>query len=241
MLAVCQPSVPCMAAACLMSAAQHPSRPRSLTMMGGPIDTREGPTAVNDLAQERPLSWFRQNVVATVPFSYPGAGRKVYPGFMQLAGFMTMNLGNHLMSHWQMFKHLVQGDEDSADATKKFYEEYRSVCDMTAEFYLQTVQEVFKKHSLPKGEFMHRGARVDPAAITDIALLAVEGENDDISGIGQTKAALEIAVNLPADLKHYHLATDVGHYGIFNGSKWRGRIAPVVEDWIKRHESLPRG
>jgi poly(3-hydroxybutyrate) depolymerase len=241
MLAVCQPSVPCYAAACLMSAADHPCRPRSLTMMGGPIDTRQGPTAVNALAQERPLSWFQQNVVATVPFSYPGAGRKVYPGFMQLAGFMTMNLGNHLMSHWQMFKHLVQGDDDSADATKKFYEEYRSVCDMTAEFYLQTIQEVFKKHSLPQGEFLHRGARVDPASIRDIALLAVEGENDDISGIGQTKAALDIATGLADEFKHYHLAADVGHYGIFNGSKWRGRIAPVVEDWIRRHDALPRG
>jgi poly(3-hydroxybutyrate) depolymerase len=241
MLAVCQPSVPCYAAACLMSAAKHPCRPRTLTLMGGPVDTRKGPTAVNDLAQERPLSWFQQNVIATVPFSYPGAGRKVYPGFMQLAGFMTMNLGNHLISHWQMFRHLVQGDEDSADSTKKFYEEYRSVCDMTAEFYLQTVQEVFKKHSLPKGEFMHRGTRVDPAAITDIALLAVEGENDDISGIGQTEAALEIATSLPDDFKHYYLAADVGHYGIFNGSKWRGRIAPVVEDWIRQHDQLPRG
>lgn len=241
MLAVCQPSVPCLAAACLMSAEKHPCRPRTLTMMGGPIDTRKGPTAVNDLAQERPLSWFRQNVVVTVPFSYPGAGRRVYPGFLQLAGFMSMNLGNHLMSHWQMFKHLVQGDDDSAEATKRFYEEYRSVCDMTAEFYLQTVQEVFKKHSLPKGEFMHRGTRVDPGAITDIALLAVEGEHDDISGIGQTKAALDITSNLPEPMKQYYLAKDVGHYGIFNGSKWRGRIAPVVENWILSHNDLPRG
>jgi poly(3-hydroxybutyrate) depolymerase len=241
MLAVCQPSVPCLAAASLMSAEKHLCRPRTLTMMGGPIDTREAPTAVNELAEERPLSWFQQNVVATVPFSYPGAGRKVYPGFMQLAGFMTMNLGNHLMSHWQMFKHLVHGDDDSADATKKFYEEYRSVCDMTAEFYLQTVEEVFKKHSLPKGELMHRGTRVDPGAITDIGLLAVEGEHDDISGIGQTKAALTITPNLPDELKKYYLAMDVGHYGIFNGSKWRGRIAPVVEEWIRTHDDLPRG
>ena len=195
---------------------------------------------MNELAQERPLSWFRQNVVATVPFSYPGAGRKVYPGFMQLAGFMTMNLGNHLMSHWQMFRHLVQGDEESADATKKFYEEYRSVCDMTAEFYLQTVNEVFKKHSLPKGELLHRGTLVDTGAIKDVALLAVEGENDDISGIGQTEAALHITPNLPDAMKLHYLAADVGHYGIFNGSKWRNRIAPVVEDWIARHDDLPR-
>ena len=241
MLAVCQPSVPCLAAAALMSAEKHPCRPRTLTMMGGPIDTREAPTAVNELAQDRPLSWFRQNVVATVPFSYAGAGRKVYPGFMQLAGFMTMNLGSHLMSHWQMFKHLVQGDEESAEATKKFYEEYRSVCDMTAEFYLQTVDEVFKKHSLPTGQLMHRGTRVDTGAITDVALLAVEGENDDISGIGQTRAALTITPNLPEAMKHYHLAEKVGHYGIFNGSKWRNRIAPVVENWIATHNDLPRG
>jgi poly(3-hydroxybutyrate) depolymerase len=241
MLAVCQPSVPCLAAASLMSASANPCRPRTLTMMGGPIDTRQAPTAVNQMAQERPLSWFQQNVVATVPFSYPGAGRKVYPGFMQLAGFMSMNLGNHLMSHWQMFRHLVKGDEDSAESTKKFYEEYRSVCDMTAEFYLQTVNEVFKKHSLPQGEFMHRGVRVDTGAITDIGLLAVEGENDDISGIGQTEAALHITPELPDALKHYYLARDVGHYGIFHGSKWRNRIAPVVEDWIARNDHLPRG
>ncbi|MBO9671364.1 MAG: polyhydroxyalkanoate depolymerase [Sphingobium sp.] len=241
MLAVCQPSVPCLAAACLMSAEKHPCRPRTLTMMGGPIDTRKAPTAVNELAEERPLSWFHQNVITTVPFSYPGAGRQVYPGFLQLAGFMSMNLGNHLISHWQMFKHLVHGDDESAEATKRFYDEYRSVCDLTSEFYLQTVQEVFKKHSLPKGELMHRGTRVDPGAITDIALLAVEGEHDDISGIGQTKAALDITPNLPETLKQYHLARDVGHYGIFNGSKWRGRIAPVVEDWIRAHDALPRG
>ncbi len=241
MLAVCQPSVPCLAAASIMSAAGNPHRPRSLTMMGGPIDTRQAPTAVNLLAQERPLSWFSQNAVVRVPFNYPGAGRQVYPGFLQLAGFMSMNLGNHLVSHWQMFRHLVQGDDESAEATKKFYDEYRSVCDMAAEFYLQTVNEVFKKHSLPKGEMRHRGVLVDTSAITDIALLAVEGENDDISGIGQTRAALDITPELPADMKQYYLAKNVGHYGIFNGSKWRNRIAPVVEEWIARHDTLPRG
>lgn len=235
MLAVCQPSVPSYAAACLMSASNHPARPRTLTMMGGPIDTREAPTVVNDLATERPISWFEQNVVATVPFQYAGAGRRVYPGFMQLAGFMTMNLGSHMMSHWAMFKHLVDGDDESAEATKDFYEEYRSVCDMTAEFYLQTVQEVFQKHSLPKGELMHRGTRVDPAAIKDVALLAIEGERDDISGLGQTKAALTIATGLPKAMKKYHMAPKVGHYGIFNGSKWRTKIAPVVEEWIAAH------
>ena len=232
MLAVCQPSVPCYAAAAVMSADKHPARPKTLTMMGGPIDTREAPTAVNSLATQRPHAWFERNVIATVPYTYPGAGRAVYPGFLQLAGFMTMNLGNHLTSHWEMFKHLVAGDGESADATKDFYDEYRAVCDMTAEFYLQTVDVVFQRHLLPKGEMMHRGRRVDPAAITDVAILAIEGERDDISGIGQTKAALDISTGLPEQMKHYHLAQGVGHYGIFNGSKWRERIAPAVEQWI---------
>ena len=235
MLAVCQPSVPCFAAAALMSADKHPNRPATLTMMGGPIDTRMAPTAVNTLATERPHSWFENNVIATIPMSYPGAGRRVYPGFLQLAGFMTMNLGSHMVSHWEMFKHLVQGDGEGADSTMKFYEEYRSVCDMTAEFYLQTIDTVFQAHALPKGEMKHRGRKVDPAAITDIAILAIEGEKDDISGIGQTKAALDISTKLPAKLKQYHLAAEVGHYGIFNGSKWRNRIAPVVEQWIATH------
>ncbi|MBB4098525.1 polyhydroxyalkanoate depolymerase [Sphingomonas kyeonggiensis] len=236
-LAVCQPSVPAYAAVALMSADKHPNRPATLTMMGGPIDTREAPTAVNTLATERPFSWFEQNVIATVPMTYAGAGRKVYPGFLQLAGFMTMNLGNHMISHWEMFKHLVQGDDEGAESTMKFYEEYRSVCDMTAEFYLQTIDLVFQAHALPKGEMMHRGRKVDPAAITDVGILAIEGEKDDISGIGQTKAALTIATALPDALKQYHLAEGVGHYGIFNGSKWRNRIAPVLVEWMATHSA----
>src|SRR5687767_9855048 len=236
MLAVCQPSVPAYAAACLMSADKHPCRPKTLTMMGGPIDTREAPTAVNTLATQRPYAWFERNVVATVPYLYPGGGRQVYPGFLQLAGFMTMNLGSHLVSHWEMFKHLVQGNGESAEATKDFYDEYRAVCDMTAEFYLQTVDVVFQRHLLPRGELTHRGRRVDPAALRDVALLAIEGERDDISGVGQTKAALTISKRLSAAMKRYHLAKGAGHYGIFHGSKWRDRIAPVVEDWIARHD-----
>ncbi|MBB5698105.1 polyhydroxyalkanoate depolymerase [Sphingomonas yantingensis] len=235
MLAVCQPSVPCYAAVALMSADKHPNRPRTLTMMGGPIDTREAPTAVNTLATERPHAWFAQNVIATVPSLYAGAGRRVYPGFLQLAGFMTMNLGNHLISHWEMFKHLVQGDGESAGATMRFYDEYRAVCDMTAEFYLQTIDVVFQQHSLPMGTMTHRGRPVDAGAITDVGILAIEGERDDISGIGQTKAALTIATNLPDAHKRYLLAEGVGHYGIFNGSKWRTRIAPVVEEWMAAH------
>jgi poly(3-hydroxybutyrate) depolymerase len=236
-LAVCQPSVPCYAAAALMSADKNPARPKTLTMMGGPIDTREAPTEVNTVATQRPHSWFEQNVIATIPFFYPGAGRRVYPGFLQLAGFMAMNFGNHMASHWGMFRHLVEGDDESADATKAFYDEYRSVCDMTAEFYLQTIHVVFQDHALPRGKMTHRGRKVDPGAITDIGILAIEGERDDISGIGQTKAALKISKNLPDDYKRYLLAKSVGHYGIFNGRRWRDEIAPVVDEWIAKHEA----
>jgi poly(3-hydroxybutyrate) depolymerase len=235
MLAVCQPAVPAYAAAALMSADKNPCRPKTLTMMGGPIDTRKAPTEVNTVATQRPHAWFKSNVIVTVPYLYPGAGRKVYPGFLQLAGFMAMNYGNHMVSHWGMFRHLVEGDGEGADATKDFYDEYRAVCDMTEEFYLQTIDVVFQRHALPKGELMHRGRRVDPAAIKDIALLAIEGERDDISGIGQTRAALDISTGLDAARKRYHLARGVGHYGIFNGSKWRNKIAPMVEQWIARH------
>ena len=234
-LAVCQPSVPAFAAAAVMGAEKDECRPKTLTLMGGPIDTRASPTGVNDLAMEKPLSWFRNNVIATVPLNYPGAGRKVYPGFLQLAGFISMNLADHMMSHYEMFKHMTLGDQDSADRTKLFYDEYLSVCDMTAEFYLQTIEHVFQEHSLPKGEFVHRGKAIDPDAIRDTALLAIEGEHDDISGLGQTKAALGLAEHLPDEKKRYFMAPDVGHYGIFNGSKWRGTIAPIVEEWIRKN------
>lgn len=232
-LAVCQPSVPVFAATALMNADDHPATPATLTMMGGPIDTREAPTAVNLTAQNRPFSWFEQTVIATVPSGYRGAGRRVYPGFLQLAGFMSMNLGNHLSSHWELFKHLVAGDGESAAATKTFYDEYRSVADMAAEFYLQTIDVVFQRHALPKGEMTHRGRPVDPAAITRTALMAVEGERDDISGLGQTKAALTIATGLAEDRKRYLMVEGAGHYGIFNGSKWRDRIAPEVERFMR--------
>ena len=232
MLAVCQPSVPALVATAIMAADKAKWRPQTLTMMGGPVDTREAPTAVNTLATQRPHGWFQNNAIATVPMLYAGSGRKVYPGFLQLAGFMTMNLGSHLISHWEMFKHLVVGDEEGADATRDFYDEYRAVCDMTAEFYLQTVDVVFQRHLLPKGKLKHRGKLVDPKAIRDTALLAIEGERDDISGIGQTKAALDLAASLPKSKKKYLLAENVGHYGIFNGRKWREKIAPVVEDFI---------
>ena len=234
-MAVCQPSVPVFAATAIMNRDKHPCTPKTLTMMGGPIDTRCSPTTVNDLAMDRPIEWFRHNVIATVPMRYRGAGRRVYPGFMQLAGFMSMNLGNHMMSHYEMFKHLTVGDDESAQATKDFYDEYRSVCDMTAEFYLQTVEEVFQTHSLPNGTFVHRDKPVDLADITETALLAIEGERDDISGLGQTKAALDLTPKLSDRKKRYYMAEGAGHYGIFNGSKWRGKIAPVVEEFIATH------
>ena len=237
-LAVCQPSVPAFAATAVMGADKDPCRPASLTMMGGPIDTRASPTGVNDLAMDKPLSWFRNNVIATVPMNYPGAGRRVYPGFLQVAGFISMNLASHMMSHYEMFKHLTVGDAESADKTRQFYDEYLSHCDMTSEFYLQTIEHVFQEHTLPKGEFVHRGKAIDPDAIRDTAMLAIEGEKDDISGIGQTRAALDLAPHLPMAMKKYHLAMDVGHYGIFNGSKWRGQIAPVVEEWIRANPGV---
>jgi poly(3-hydroxybutyrate) depolymerase len=176
-------------------------------------------------------------VIQEVPGIYAGAGRKVYPGYLQLSGFMSMNLANHMKSHWELFKHLVEGDEDSAEATKAFYDEYRSVCDMTAEFYLQTIDMVFQRQALATGSFTHRGRIADPAKITRTALLAIEGERDDISGIGQTRAALDLAVNLADDKKQYHLALGAGHYGIFNGSKWRDSIAPVVEAFVRSHDT----
>ena len=234
-MAVCQPSVPALAATAIMGAEKDPCRPATLTMMGGPVDTRASPTSVDDIAMARPLAWFRDHVIATVPVNYPGAGRKVYPGFLQLAGFISMNLETHMMSHYEMFKHLTVGDTESAAATKAFYDEYLSVSDMTAEFYLETIEQVFQRHALPKGQFVHRGQGVDLGAIRGTALLAIEGERDDISGIGQTRAALDLATRLPRAKKKYFLARDVGHYGIFNGSKWRERIAPTVEKWMRAH------
>ena len=240
-LAVCQPSVPALAATAVMGAQDNPCRPATLTMMGGPIDTRESPTSVNDHAITKPHVWFKHNVITTVPANYPGEGRRVYPGFVQLASFMSMNLGSHLMSHYKLFQHMVQGDGESAEGTKAFYEEYRAVCDLPAEFYLQTVDVVFQRHALPQGDFIHRGKAVDLGDIRDTAILCIEGEKDDISGIGQTHAALKVTPNLPDEKKKYYLAPDVGHYGIFNGSRWRNTIAPVVEGWIDQHDTRGKG
>ncbi|GAK33974.1 polyhydroxyalkanoate depolymerase, intracellular [alpha proteobacterium Q-1] len=235
-IAVCQPAVPVYAAVARMEAEKNRAAPASITLMGGPIDTRANPTAVNELATTRPLSWFERNVITHVPPPNAGMWRKVYPGFLQLAGFMSMNLGDHMMKHHEFFNHLVEGDGESADATRFFYEEYRSVMDMTAEFYLQTIETVFQTHALPKGEMMHHEHRVDPKAITRTAILCVEGERDDISGIGQTRSALDLASNLDPAKKRYFMAPKVGHYGIFNGRRWREVIAPEVKAFIRQHD-----
>ncbi|MGO8505513.1 polyhydroxyalkanoate depolymerase [Rhizobium leguminosarum] len=233
-VAVCQPSVPVLAAAAVMEEARDPLSPASMTLMGGPIDTRINPTAVNKLAQERSLQWFSDNVIMNVPWPQPGFMRPVYPGFLQLSGFMSMNLDRHLVAHKEFFMHLVKNDGEP-ERHRDFYDEYLAVMDLTAEFYLQTVEEVFIKHSLPKGELMHRGKRVDAAAIRNVALLTVEGENDDISGVGQTKAAQTICVNIPEDMRMHYLQPDVGHYGVFNGSRFRREIAPRIIDFVRQH------
>lgn len=240
-MAVCQPAVPVMGAVSIMAAQNHPAQPLTMTLMGGPIDTRIAPTEVNELATTRPLSWFEQNVITRVPLPHRGAMRRVYPGFLQLAGFMSMNLGDHLMKHHEMFHHLVEGDGESADATRAFYEEYRSVMDMTAEFYLQTIDIVFQRHALPDGTWVSRNRPIRPDAITKTAIMAVEGENDDISGVGQTKAALDITPNLSHKKKEHFVAPKVGHYGIFNGRRWRNTIAPEITRFIAQHDRRRRG
>jgi poly(3-hydroxybutyrate) depolymerase len=234
-VAVCQPSVPVMAAVSLMAADDHPDQPATMTLMGGPIDTRINPTAVNQYAEDRPIEWFRSSVLSVVPMSYPGGGRRVYPGFMQLSGFMTMNMDRHFGAHVKMFEHLDTGDGDSAEAHRRFYDEYLSVMDMTAEFYLQTVETVFQRHDLPRGKMKHRGRAIDPSAIRKTALLTVEGELDDISATGQTEAAHRLCSNLAKSKKKHHLQERVGHYGIFNGRRWREQIYPVVRDFIRAH------
>ncbi|ATQ44740.1 polyhydroxyalkanoate depolymerase [Caulobacter mirabilis] len=233
-VAVCQPGPPVLAAAALMAQDQDPRRPRTMTFMGSPIDARLSPTVTNKLAEERPFTWFQSNMIYTVPPPYPGVGRRVYPGFVQLASFMSMNLERHQNAHKRYFQHLVSGDGDSADKHLAFYDEYLAVMDLTEEFYLQTIDLVFQSYALPKGELEHRGRLVDPAAITDIGLMTVEGELDDISGIGQTQAAHDLCPNIPADLKLDYIQQGVGHYGVFNGRRFREEIFPKVADFIRR-------
>lgn len=236
LMAVCQPVVPALAAAALMAQMDDPCQPRSMTLMGGPIDTAAAPTVVTQLAETRDIEWFERNVITTVPVYYPGGLRQVYPGFIQLTGFMSMNLDRHVGEHLKLFKHLVIGDGDSAEAHRKFYDEYLSVLDLTAEFYLQTVHEVFQKRSLATGQLKWRGLTVDPAAIEKTALLTVEGELDDISAPGQTIAAHTLCRNIPESRKHNYMQKGVGHYGIFNGRRWREEIEPKVRAFIRSND-----
>src|SRR5439155_554157 len=231
-IAVCQPSVPVMAAVARMEADDDPCVPHSMVLMGGPIDTRVNPTEVNTLAERRGTDWFRRSVITKVPFPNPGFMRDVYPGFLQLNGFVSMNLERHIEAHRKLFQHLVAGDGDSAQKHREFYDEYLAVMDLTAEFYLQTVETVFVRHALPNGQMTHRGLPVDPAKIRRVALLTVEGENDDISGVGQTEAAHRLCVNIPAERKAHWLQPSVGHYGVFNGSRFRAETAPRIADFI---------
>ena len=237
-VAVCQPSVPVLAAVALMEEAGDPLSPATMTLMGGPIDTRINPTAVNKLAKDRPLKWFADNVIMDVPWPQPGVMRQVYPGFLQLSGFMSMNLDRHMIAHKDFFFHLVKNNGDSAEKHREFYDEYLAVMDLTAEFYLQTVDTVFIRHALPKGEMTHRGKLVDPSKIRRTALLTVEGENDDISGVGQTEAAQTLCANIPANMRMHYMQPDVGHYGVFNGRRFREDIYPRIRDFIAANDKL---
>ena len=232
--------MPLLGAAALMEADGDPNAPASMTLMGGPVDTRSSPTEVNKLAEKRGVEWFRRNCLHTAPFPYPGVGREVYPGFLQLSGFMAMNIDRHVTAHLDMFKHLVAGDEDPAEKHREFYDEYLAVMDLTAEYYMQTVETVFVRHALPKGAMKHRGQPVELAAIRKGGLLTVEGEKDDISGVGQTHAANKLCVNIPEARKQYYLAEGVGHYGVFNGSRFRNEIAPRIRQFIAEIEASAR-
>lgn len=240
-IAVCQPSVPVMAAISVMSGWGDICVPDTVTLMGGPVDTRVGETAVNKLAKEHDQEWFNKNVITTVPPPYPGAFRRVLPGFVQLSNFMSMNWEKHLLSMNQLFDHLVQGDDEAAEKKASFYEEYLAVMDLPAEYFLQTIKVVFQDHALPQGEMPYRWQLVDPGKIKHTAILCVEGELDDISGVGQTKAAHTITPNVSNARKKYHLQKAVGHYGVFNGGKWRSQIAPVVKGFIREHWRAPKG
>ncbi len=240
-MAVCQPSVPVLAAVGLMEGRGDRCAPASMTLMGGPIDTRRNPTAVNKLAEEKGIDWFRDNVVMQVPFPNPGFMRDVYPGFLQLSGFMSMNLDRHLIAQKDFFVHLVKNDGDSAEKHREFYDEYLAVMDLTAEFYLQTVETVFVRHDMPRGQWMHRGEKLDLSAIRTTALFTVEGENDDISGVGQTQAAHDLCVSIPDDKRAHYLQPKVGHYGVFNGSRFRAEIVPRIVDFMASNARRQKG
>lgn len=234
-LAVCQPTVPVLGAVSLMASAGE-TLPRSLIMMGGPVDTRLSPTSVNDLATTKPLSWFETNVIHEVPNNYPGRGRRVYPGFLQHAGFIAMNPSRHMNSHWDFYQDLVRGDLDDADAHRRFYDEYNAVLDMPAEYYLDCIRIVFQQHLLPKGQWHVDGVRVAPEDIKTASIFTIEGEFDDISGLGQTEATHALCSGLPDANKHHLIVKGAGHYGIFSGRRWREVVYPQVRDFIRRYD-----
>ena len=246
LISVCQPTVPALVAVSLMSAQKSQFVPRTMAMMGGPIDTRRNPTQVNALATTKSHTWFRNHVIYRVPSSYPGYMRMVYPGFLQHMGFVAMNPNHHLQSHWDFYEHLVRGDDESAEVHRKFYDEYNAVLDMDSDYYLDTIKMVFQEHALPKGTWVmgntpslksYAGLAVDPSAIRDTALLTIEGELDDISGSGQTEAAHGLCVNIPAAHKQHYIAPQCGHYGIFSGRRWREMVYPKIKTFIEQHST----
>ncbi len=234
-ISVCQPTVPVLAAISLLAAENDPAQPRTMTMMGGPIDTRKAPTEVNLYAKKHSRRWFEAHVIARVPPKYPGYSRRVYPGFLQHSGFVAMNPDRHLQAHIDFYNQLVAGDGESAESHRKFYDEYNAVMDLSAEYYLETLEMVFMQHQLPQGEMVVNGKTVQPGAIHKTALFTIEGELDDISGPGQTEAAHEICTGLPEDMKEHFLVPGVGHYGIFSGRRWREVICPRVAQFIRKH------
>jgi poly(3-hydroxybutyrate) depolymerase len=235
-LGVCQGAVPALVATSLMSADGDEARPASMVLMAGPIDGRVNPTAVNDFATAHTIEWFERNMIDVVPAGYAGAGRRVYPGFVQLGAFMSMNASTHFLAHLRYFEDVAQGEDQQAQTHERFYDEYFSVMDITAEFYLQTVERVFQRFDLARGTLLHRGRLVDPGAVTKTALMTVEGERDDISGVGQTFAAHKLCLNLPSGMRAHHLQSHAGHYGVFSGRHWRQEIMPLARDFIRRHD-----
>ena len=235
-MAVCQPTVPVFAAVALLEAEDDPAVPRSMILIAGPIDVRENPTAVNRFAEARSIEWFRRNVITQVPWPYPGVMRNVYPGFLQLSGFMGMNFDRHATAHRDLFHNLIKGDGDSADKHREFYDEFLAVMDLTAEYYLQTIETVFLEHRLPQGVMTHRNTLIDPTKIQTTALMTVEGERDDISGVGQTHAAQTLCKNLSHNKRQHHVQSGVGHYGVFNGSRFRSEIAPKITHFTRTHQ-----
>ena len=235
---MCQPTVPVLAALSITAIKNPAALPKSMVMMGGPIDPRESPTEVNSLAMTKPYSWFENTLIHRVPIRYPGAGRRVYPGFLQHAGFIAMNPDRHMQSHQDFYQRLIKGDDSDAEAHRRFYDEYNAVMDMPAEFYLDTIKIVFQEHRLPKGEWEIDGTRVTPQSIVGTSLFTIEGEFDDISGLGQTRAAQHLCSGIPANRKLHYTALGSGHYGIFSGRKWRNQIYPKIKAFIAAAEQL---